>query len=129
MPQLCLIVEDNFLIAMTMQDLMAELGWETIPAQNVDEAMHAFADQRKVDLLITDIRIPGGDGITLAKLFKSLQPSLQVIFATGCVLEELEQARSTGFPVLTKPFDLTMLETALREVARSSSEARAATPA
>src|SRR5262249_4150884 len=70
--------------------------------------------QKHVDVLFTDIVMPGADGIELAKQAKKLQRGIQIIFSTG-YFSRVADALRVG-KLLTKPMRAAQIETALQEV-------------
>ncbi len=78
-----LLVEDEFLIRLTLAEVLQDAGYEVMEAEDADEALAQLA-QGPVDLLLTDIQLPGpADGNELAKRVRALIPELPVIFMTG----------------------------------------------
>ncbi|ETN86446.1 response regulator receiver domain protein [Necator americanus] len=78
----------------------------------------------RFDLVLSDIHMPGTmNGIDLAEALQELEPELPVILVTGYA-EELERTRNADVRVLSKPFDIALLEKML-EAIREDREARA----
>ena len=78
-----LLVEDEFLIRLTLAESLQDAGYEVVEAEDADEAM-AHISERPVDLLLTDIQLPGPvNGNELAKRVRAVLPELPVIFMTG----------------------------------------------
>ena len=79
-----LVVDDDQLMRdMTLRRL-AKLGYRAIAAASGAEALEALASGADVDLLLTDIRMPGGlHGPALAKEARRLRPQIKVLFVTG----------------------------------------------
>jgi len=82
--QVILLVEDEVLIRMQLADLLREVGYEVLEAANGEEATMILATAEKLDLIVTDVRMPGSmDGIELTASAKRLCPSLPVIVFSG----------------------------------------------
>lgn len=81
-------------------------GWIVHEAHNGTEAFKVFGDQ-KIDAIITDVRMPGGDGIQLLDKVHEKSPSTPVLVVTGFADITPQEAMNRGaHAVLTKPFDL-----------------------
>ena len=77
-----LIVEDEFLIRLTLSEALSDDGFEVIEAGNGEEAIEAMTPD--VAVLVTDMQLPGGmDGAEVARRARAAQPALQVIYMTG----------------------------------------------
>jgi CheY-like chemotaxis protein len=78
-----LIVEDEFLIAMSASAVFAQAGFDTIEASNADEAI-AVLQERDVDVVFTDIRMPGSmDGLRLARHVRDRWPPIKIMVTSG----------------------------------------------
>jgi len=101
-----LIVDDepNYLIVLS--ELLKEEGFEVFTALRGEEALKT-ARETDLDLLITDMMMPGMDGITLLKTIKSSKPDLPVIMVTayGEVDKAVAAMQAGAFNYLTKPFN------------------------
>ena len=77
-----LVVEDDTAVRDVVIRLLSEKGFGVLTANGAHEALQVLK-QRSVDLLFTDIIMPGMDGVALAKEARRLRPGLKVLFATG----------------------------------------------
>ena len=78
-----LIVEDEFLIAISVATVFQKAGFETIEASNADEAI-AILKKRDVDLIFTDVRMPGSmDGLKLARYVRDRWPPVKIMVTSG----------------------------------------------
>ena len=78
-----LIVEDEFLIAISASAVFERAGFDTIEASNADEAI-AVLQERDVDLIFTDIRMPGSmDGLRLARHVRDRWPPIKIMVTSG----------------------------------------------
>ncbi len=107
-----LLVEDNEMVRFSMEAMLSDLGYAVAAAGDADEAMGLAGDEP--DVLVTDLGLPGMDGVTLARRLRAARPSLRVVVASGRPGEE------PGMVWLQKPFDLERL--------RGAVEASAACP-
>jgi CheY-like chemotaxis protein len=113
-PLVVLLVEDDALIRMDAADMLQELGHEVVEAEYGPDAL-AVLEQRPVDVLVTDIGLPGMSGTDLAGHARRLQPGIGVIFATGDTELESRDGQS-GAQILCKPYDGSSLAESLRRV-------------
>lgn len=123
-PQVILLVEDDALIRMDTSEILRDLGHEVIEAEYGPDAV-AVLTERSIDVLVTDVGLPGMSGIELADRARHLQPAIGVIFATGD--RELPAAwNGQGSAViLCKPYDSKDLAECL---VRARTRAQQATP-
>jgi len=109
-----LVVDDEVTIRTLASRYLSRLGYRTMEASNADEAEAvAKAHEKPIDLLLTDLRMPGRDGIELHDALKVELPGLPVLFMTGDVLER-DIVRIGEAPVLRKPASLQELAEAVR---------------
>ena len=79
-----LLVEDEFLIRLTLVDALAEEGFEVVEAESGDEALAIMGGPTAFSLLVTDVQLPGTlNGIALADAARLREPNLPVLFMTG----------------------------------------------
>ncbi|MFA6499467.1 MAG: response regulator, partial [Desulfurivibrionaceae bacterium] len=101
-----LIVDDepNYLIVLS--ELLREEGLGIFTAGNGEDALKILGET-DIDLIITDMRMPGLDGLGLLKAAKSLNPDLPVIMVTAFGEVEMAVAamKAGAFNYLTKPFN------------------------
>lgn len=104
-------VDDEETILSLIVELLQDLGYTPVSASRGDCALALLAQASQLDLLITDIRMPGMSGIELAEHVRRDRPELPVIFVTGYATEF--QASDRRLPerttLLTKPFTLDAL--------------------
>jgi DNA-binding response OmpR family regulator len=77
-----LVVDDDLLVRDVLARVLAASGYATATAQDGDEAIHLLA-ARHFDLMITDVKMPGLDGVALGRVARRLRPTLCVIYITG----------------------------------------------
>ncbi|MEW6749648.1 MAG: sigma-54 dependent transcriptional regulator [Candidatus Latescibacterota bacterium] len=100
-----LVVDDETDLAVSCQRLLASKGYETSIAGNGEEALQRI-QEREPHLVITDLRMPGMDGMELLEQVKGLFPEIQVIMMTAySTIEDAVRAmRLGGFDFVPKPF-------------------------
>ena len=112
---LVLVVEDNPEVADVTVTLIEQLGYRTLRAENAAEALRHLAGTETIDLVFSDIVMPNGmNGIHLAQEILEHHPAVRILLTTG--YSDVVAAAETRFPVLRKPFEVSALERAVREV-------------
>ncbi|WP_336946818.1 response regulator [Asaia sp. HN010] len=115
-----LLVEDDRLIRQATSEMLKESGYLTIEAADYDEALIVLQTM-PVDVLLTDVNLPGLSGKDLAGQARSLKPDVGVVFATG---DSHSVQGDPSVTILPKPYDLTQLSAAIaRSLPRLASEA------
>jgi PAS domain S-box-containing protein len=113
-----LVVEDDPLVRSYVVMSLESLGYRTVAAVDVNEALRTLNGDIRVDLLFSDIVMPGGiDGWKLADLAQHARPGLPVLLTSGHALETLIEQGSyrAGLLVLAKPYRKTDLAHRLRQ--------------
>ncbi len=78
-----LIVEDEFLIALSASAVFEKAGFATVEASNADDAI-AVLQECDVDLIFTDVRMPGSmDGLKLARYVRDRWPPIKIMVTSG----------------------------------------------
>jgi CheY-like chemotaxis protein len=107
--RVALVVDDEPMILEILSELCTSLGMRIYEASDGECALRQVEICPDIEMLVTDIRMPGLDGPGLVKRALGLRPEIKVIFVTGYAT-----FRSATWPILRKPFDLDELEDALR---------------
>lgn len=82
-----LIVEDEVLLRLAVADNLRDAGFTVFEASNADEAGEVLRSLKSIDLVFTDVHMPGSmDGEALARWIKSERPDLKVLVTSGKVL-------------------------------------------
>jgi len=97
-----LIVDDDFLIAMSTRGMLEDLGHEVQEANSGANALEILKQGEAFDLLITDFSMPGMTGAQLAEAARKLRPDLPILLATGYA--ELPSGSELNLPRLGKPY-------------------------
>lgn len=106
-----LVVEDEEVVRQLVVQTLTELGLQVIEAEDGLVGMRQLERHIPLDLLVTDVGLPGMDGRQLAEHAQRLQPGIKVLLITGYIheLDKLELEMSPGMAMLTKPFELSNL--------------------
>ena len=93
-----LVVDDDPLVLEVTADMLKDLGCEVVTAASGMDALERLSENADVDILITDLNMPGMDGYELAQRAAATRPGLQVIMLSGREID------GRGWPVVRKPF-------------------------
>lgn len=111
--RLLLLVEDDPLVRLTLAEALAEAGFEVLEAEDAETAIGLVASHEDLDVLLTDINLPGADGFTLARAARRLRPGLPVVYASGRLHEPDPRRALPGTAFLAKPFSVSSAVRAL----------------
>ena len=113
-----LVVEDNEAVREFTVELLRELGYRVLKAANAEEALRLAEQERAIDLMITDVVMPGMTGPQLATHLQSVKEGIRVLYASGYT-EDVVGHRGVldpGFQYIPKPFSPEALAAKVREV-------------
>jgi CheY-like chemotaxis protein len=97
-----LVVDDDPLIAMTMDAVLTDMGHRTLMAHSGQDALSMLERQPDVELLITDYAMPGMNGAQLVQEVRQRWPTMRIVLASGYA--ELPEGSAQGIARLPKPF-------------------------
>ena len=103
---LILIVDDDRNICKVLKGLLQSVGFDVLTAYDVDTAM-LIIDEEDLNLIITDLRMPGKSGMALLTLSKEKKPAVPVIMITayGNIEAAVIAIKQGAYDFITKPFD------------------------
>jgi signal transduction histidine kinase/CheY-like chemotaxis protein len=116
-----LLVEDDSQVRSLARKILVRLGYRVLEAESADEALNILSDEEgPLDLLLTDIVMPGMNGIELARRVRSIRPGVRVLFMSGYTDNAVTEQGilGAGAPFLQKPFTSAILARMVREVLR-----------
>jgi two-component system, response regulator PdtaR len=100
-----LIVEDEMMIRLGAIDIVLSAGYEALDARNADEAIRILEERPDIDLVFTDVQMPGTmDGIKLANFIRGRWPPVKILVASGNAIIE-ESSLPSGSRFFSKPYD------------------------
>ncbi|WP_459747365.1 response regulator [Pseudomonas sp. 3A(2025)] len=111
-----LVVEDEEAVRMLVVDALRELGYSTRQASDGAGAITRLQDSGRIDLLVTDVGLPGLNGRQLAEIARQFRPELKVLFMTGYAgnPQDHEELQANGMDMLIKPFNVDDLAARVR---------------
>lgn len=112
-----LLTEDETLIRLVLVDALEDAGFTVVEAQHAQEAMEIIAQRGCVDLLVTDVRMPGSfDGLDLARWVRTRCAATKVVVMSGFVLGGQESAARAFDDFMDKPLSALRLVERVREL-------------
>jgi DNA-binding NtrC family response regulator len=110
-----LLVEDDDEVAEFTFEMFATMGFDVTRVASAVAALGALADGRTIDLVFSDVMMPGGmNGIHLASEIRQRRPDLPVILTSGRATLFTEDAARLKIEILPKPFGINALENMVR---------------
>ena len=115
-----LVVDDETLVRMLLVDAVTEIGFSGLEAGDGAQALEILSSDASIDLLVTDVGLPGGmNGRQLADAARALRPGLKILFVTGYAETAVQgdgDRLPPGMQVITKPFDIAALSMRIRDM-------------
>jgi PAS domain S-box-containing protein len=118
-PRTILVVEDNEDVKNVAVSLLEQLGYRTIAVESAAEALDVLASGRQVNLLFTDVALPGQlDGLALARKVTDSYGAIPIVLTTGYTRAFDSDPE---FPVLRKPYQIAALGRLIHDALHSRS--------
>ena len=119
-PGVILVVDDEIDLATTFTRLLGRHGYRAIAVGSCDEARAAMRDEVPV-LVVSDVRLPDGDGLDLVRTARAQMPPIPAIVMTGHATPGTRHAalEAGAFAFLAKPFPTATLVTLVEEALRT----------
>ncbi|MDD1534950.1 MULTISPECIES: ATP-binding protein [unclassified Bradyrhizobium] len=109
-----LLVEDDDEVASLVSEMLGQLGYDVTRAGSAAAALGALADGRSIDLIFSDIMMPGGmNGVELAREIKKRRNDIPVLLTSGYAEASFHEAETAGIRILAKPYRIDELAAAL----------------
>ena len=111
-----LVVEDEPVVRGVILEMLAEQGYRTLDAVDGPSGMRILRSRERIDLLVTDVGLPGMNGRQLADQARETRPDLKILFITGYAesVAIADGFLQPGMEMITKPFDLENLSQRIR---------------
>ncbi|MFC4158941.1 PAS domain S-box protein [Chitinimonas lacunae] len=118
--EMVLVVEDDPAVRLLVVEVLSELGYGALEAADARAALSLLEGHDKIDLLISDVGLPGMNGRQLAEIARQRRPGLKVLFITGYAESAAMRPGllDPGMEVVTKPFAMDALALKIREMVR-----------
>ncbi|CAI2797247.1 MULTISPECIES: ATP-binding protein [Pseudomonas fluorescens group] len=113
-----LIVEDDPAVRVLVSAVLKELGYAFVEAGDADTALPIIESEQRIDLMISDVGLPGMNGRQLAEIGRQIRPELKVLFITGYAEHAAVRGGflDPGMQLITKPFTFDLLTAKVREM-------------
>jgi len=112
------VVEDDPAVRMLVLNVLGELGYTAFEAEDAKSALPLLESAMRVDLLVTDVGLPGMNGRQLAEIARQQRPQLKVLFMTGYAEKAAERQGflDAGMDLMAKPFSIDDLAQKIRQM-------------
>ncbi|MBR0664439.1 PAS domain-containing protein [Roseomonas hellenica] len=119
--EIVLVVEDDPAVLRLMLDALRELGYRTIETASGKEAVPILQSRRHLDLLISDVGLPGLNGRQIAEIARQIRPDMPVLLMTAYTRDAGDEAGflAPGIEVMQKPFSIDQLGRRVTRILRS----------
>ncbi len=116
-----LVVEDDATVRTLVVELLEELGYRTLEAADGIAGLQVLQSDQRIDLLVTDIGLPGLNGRQVADGGRATRPDLKVLFMTGYAENAAVSGGflEPGMAMITKPFPMEILASRVRMILAS----------
>jgi light-regulated signal transduction histidine kinase (bacteriophytochrome) len=114
-----LVVDDEPVVRMLVGEVLRDLGYGVVEAQDGAQALRALEAMPRIDLMVTDVGLPGGmNGRQLADAMRERRPGMKVLFITGYAETAAvgDGLLAPGMQVMTKPFAMEVLAAKIRSM-------------
>jgi len=112
-----LLVEDEAMVRAVGERALTRHGYHVLTASNGEEALEILGQEARIDLLVSDVVMPGMDGPALVRRARELYPDLRILFMSGYAEEQLRNSIDIErVAFLSKPFSVQQLGQAARDV-------------
>ncbi|MDR9861896.1 MULTISPECIES: response regulator [Pseudomonas] len=109
-----LVVEDDAIVRMLIVDVLEELDFKVLEADGSEQALEFLKNENQpIDLMMTDVGLPGMDGRELATEARALRFELPILFASGYA-ESIDVP--AGMHIIGKPFSIDQLRDKVSEI-------------
>jgi PAS domain S-box-containing protein len=113
--EVVLIVEDEAVVRLLIVETLNDLGYQALETADSAAALRILQSSQRVDLLVSDIGLPGLNGRQLADAARVARPGLKILFATGYAEDAAGSAfLEPGMEIVIKPFTMEVLASKIR---------------
>ncbi len=113
-----LVVEDDLTVRLLVVEVLKELGYLHCEASDGLQALPILRSEQRIDMMVSDVGLPGLNGRQLAEIARQTRPGMKVLFVTAYSAAAAVRGEflEPGMDLLTKPFTLDALGTKIREM-------------
>ncbi len=122
--EVVLVVEDEDRVRSYSVEALRELGYHVVDAADGPSALRLIEGGQRIDLLFTDVVMPGMNGRELAEAARWHLPDLRILYTSGYTRDTIERTGPEAASVLTKPFDVATLAARVRSALDGDDSAR-----
>ena len=117
-PAVILVVDDDTSVLIASRRILAKYGYTVLEAPGGEEALQiARENAQRIDVVLTDVRMPGLDGPSLVRKLADVLPTLRVVYMSGYTDGRLDQELpAPGRAFLSKPFTVEQLTRTLADI-------------
>ncbi|WP_349657260.1 response regulator [Xanthomonas sp. 10-10] len=122
-----LLVDDTDVVRMMVSEVLSDAGYQVIEAEDAIGALEQLRTDLQIDLVVSDVGLPGMNGRDMADVARTLRPGLPILFITGYAENAVtrQEFLADGMALLPKPFSLNDLLNTVGQMLDSSVLARA----
>ncbi len=113
-PPTILLVDDDDDVRLITATALSQLGYTVIQAADAEDALSIFRERPTIELLLTDLAMPGMGGAELAHIAKSMRPDLKVVYVSAHA--HLNDPALRHGPLLAKPWTTDVISRLLRSL-------------
>lgn len=116
--EVVVVIDDEPLVRGLIVEVLEELGYQALEADDGPSGLALLTTTKRVDLLVTDIGLPGLNGRQVADQARETRPDLKILFMTGYAENAMASKGflGTNMALITKPFTMEALTTRIREI-------------
>ena len=113
-----MVIEDEAAVRLLITEVLADLGYAVVEAASGDAALPILRSPQRIDLLISDVGLPGMNGRQLADMARALRPGLKVLFVTGYAEQAAnrDEFLADDMAIVAKPFTIAALALEIRRM-------------
>jgi PAS domain S-box-containing protein len=120
--EVVLVIEDEAVVRGLIVEVLTDLGYRPLEAADGPSGLEILQSSRPIDLLITDVGLPGLNGRQVADAARELRPALKVLFMTGYAESAAMPSgpSEAGMAMITKPFTMDAMANRIRDIIQGS---------
>jgi CheY-like chemotaxis protein len=117
-----LVLEDEIIVRGIVVEVLEDLGYHATEAADGPAGLEILRSARRIDLLVTDIGLPGLNGRQVAEAARLLRPELKILFMTGYAdtAAMADGFLASGMEMITKPFAIDSLAARIKSIIESA---------